>query len=261
MLLLPKMIKAAKVAGTYLAESFGKGESAEIGTGFSGDKTLVADKIAEEACVGILEDLDCEINSEELGKIEFGEPKYRFWIDPLDGSENFSRGLYPWAISIFAESMTEEPLVGVVYDPVRDQCFYAEKGRGAFMNNQSIKPRIRPMENCIFGMFMKSGNPHPMIPQGFNLLYPKLKSILRFGSTAIELCWVASGKLDGYVHFPPTSRPYDYLAALLILSEAGVIVTDPMGNPLPKQNSSVVAASNRDLHQKVLGLISPLYRS
>jgi myo-inositol-1(or 4)-monophosphatase len=256
MIILPKLIQAVKKTGQILEQSFGQQAMGEVlSVGFGGDSTTVADKIAEGALVYELKDLEPEINSEERGLISIGDSKLRLVIDPLDGSTNFSRGIYPWAISVYAEEIDGTPLAGVVYDPMKKSVFYAEKGRGAFQNNSKISAIQRPLEESVASVFLYSQKEFSTITRGMELIRPRIKQFVRHGCGALELCWLASGKLDLFLHLTPDTRPHDYLAGLLILEEAGGIFSDTSGNrPVPGK-SSLIAAGSRKNHREILEIL------
>jgi myo-inositol-1(or 4)-monophosphatase len=229
-----------------------------LSKGFGGDQTTVADKIAEEALIHEFKDMNCEIISEEKGKISFGEPEFRLIIDPLDGSANFIRGLYPWGISVYAETIDEKPLAGVVYDPIMKSLFYAEKGGGAFLNDNQISTVERPLSDCFITVYLHPKNNFSTITQAMGLLNPHVGRFARRSCASIELCWVVSGKLDVYLHLTPDTRIYDYPAALLILDEAGGVISDIRGNPPKRENGSLVACASKKNHQQILKILKPL---
>lgn len=257
MAVVKEIISVAKSVGIRLRSQFGLSVMGKVfGRGYGGDRSVAADLLADKLCISKLGKFDCEIVSEESGIARFGEPKIRFIIDPLDGSTNFSRGLLPWCVSIFAETIDQKQLAGVVYDPMRDECFWAENGKAAYLNKKRIKVKNRPIEKSVLS-FNFSHVKLDTTLKAVGLLNPRVRGIYKYGSAAASVCWVACGRIDGHIQIEPGFRPFDYLASLLILKGAGGIATDLTGRPLPREGSGLIACGSKDLHKQLLRLIKP----
>ena len=173
-----------------------------------------------------------------------------FWtLDPLDGTTNFSMGFPFYGVSL-ALIGGGEPKLGVVYDPVRDECFHAVSGEGAYLNDQRIETAITGVElhSCVANVDLKR-----LVRKLADRLvqFPPYRSQRNLGSCVLEWCWVAAGRIQLYLH--GGQRMWDYAAGSLILREAGGMFSTLRGAPLDCQvftKRSVVAAINEDLYRE-----------
>lgn len=249
-----------KFPNIYKSENKGK----IVGNGKGGDKTTLIDRFAEDIIVKKLEDFhkrgnDFTLISEELGTRKFGKSDNMVLVDPLDGSVNAKRGLPFFSVSIaFIEGeKLKETKVGYVLNLMNNDEFYAVKGSGAFLNNEKI--RIKNSKNSELGIVGIEA------PIKDSLRYitkiGKFSGRVRImGSVALDLCYTASEAFDVCV-FPFKSRSVDFAAGKLILEEAGGIISDFNGENLDKINAGVektteiVCAKNKELHEKILGIL------
>lgn len=183
------------------------------------------------------------IITEESGKFE-GATGRSWIIDPLDGTVNFAHGVPIFSVSI-AYAVDHQVTLGVVYDPLRDECFSAERGRGAWLNGQPISPSAEI--NLQTALLVTGFSYDPEI-RDLNLSYfihfvKRAQAVRRLGSAALDMCYVACGRLDGYWEL--RLRAWDIAAAALIAQEAGATVTDLQGGPnfMRSPHSAVVANS------------------
>ena len=202
------MIKAAEKASKILIRDFGEVEKLQVSIKGPADFVTNSDKKVEKILIEELNKAkkNYSILSEEIGKIENSD-KDNFWIiDPIDGTTNFLHGVPHFAISI-ALRHKNEIISGLIYDPIKNEMFYAEKDNGAFLNNQRIRVSSKKSLNeCLFA----SG--------GKKEIKSKL-NIRKSGSAALDLAYVASGRFDGY--FQNELNLWDIAAGLILVIEAG----------------------------------------
>jgi myo-inositol-1(or 4)-monophosphatase len=209
---------------------------------------LIAERIAQEFP-------DDAIHSEEEGD-HAGKSARTWLVDPIDGTINFARGVLWFSISIGLAD-AEGMLVGVVYDPVHDEMFHADRGGGAARNGERISvSTISSLEKALVA-YDYTGNPdHRNI---YPLLLPLIEAVdfvPMIGSVVLEACYVAAGHFDSFIF--NGDRPYDAAAASLIVQEAGGVATDLDGNPLqlPKRSPGLLVG-NPTLHTLMLTRLRP----
>jgi len=230
------MIKASEKASKTLIRDFGEVEKLQVSkkgpTDFVSNADLKAEKI-------IIEELkkakpNYSIISEENG-IEINNDENNTWIiDPIDGTMNFLHGIPHFAISIALKS-NNEIVSGLIFDPIKNEMFYAEKNNGAFFNNHRIRvSKKNKLNECLFATGGK-------IEQELDLQYRKS------GSAALDIAYVAAGRYDGY--FQHELNIWDIAAGIILVKEAGGLVSDI---DLSKTKNLDVIASSPDIHQKML---------
>lgn len=202
--------------------------------------------------------------SEENTYQQASKAQYCWVIDPLDGTNNFVNGIPIYAVSI-ALMHKGESIVGVVYNPLSGECFFAGKEQGAFLIDFRINPlkkylletstNTKEMSECIFSPAPVYGAQSRFETQlsAFKKNIVGARAVRRLGSAALELCYVANGNFDSY--WEKNLKPWDTAAAMLICQEAGVKVTDFDGKPYTPFKDSVIASAS-PLHEKILGKIS-----
>jgi len=260
---LEDLVSIAREAGDALARDFGKKDLSEVvGVGHSGDETVLADRLAEDAILKRLGEIgNIEVMSEEAGRIVFGKPEYRVVLDPLDGSSNYMRGLPVFAVSMAVRSLPgDEPAMAVVYEPMCGRAFSAERGRGAFLDGARIHTnRERPFGECLFDMDLHTAADETKFlkfVEAFRKFGLTLKSFRSVGSCAIPLAYTSCGILDGFLDFSKNSRMVDIAAGLMILQEAGGTATDIQGKPIGEGYDSVIACCSEQINYKVRKLLS-----
>jgi len=230
------MIKAARKAGRSLSKDFREVENLLVSRKGASDFVTRADTAAEQI---IRDELMAArptygFLGEETGEIEGQDPTRRWIVDPLDGTTNFLHGLPHWAVSIALEHKGQI-VAGVVYDPTKDEMFFAEKGAGAWMNESRIRASVR---NRIDESLYATGIPFatcgelPATLKDLANLMPACAGVRRFGAASLDLAYVAAGRYDGF--WERSLQVWDMAAGIVIAKEAGAIVEGiaPHSNPL-----------------------------
>ena len=238
------MMKTARKVGRGLLKDFTEVENLQVSSKGPGDFVSRADRRAEEV---IREDLMAArptygFLGEEGTEIAGEDPTRRWIVDPLDGTTNFLHGLPHWAISIALEHKGQI-ISGVIYDPVKDELFWAEKGEGAWMNESRLRVSGRhKMIECIFATGLPFGGRAdlPDTLRDLGRLLPACAGVRRFGAASLDLAYVAAGRYDGY--WERGVHPWDVAAGLIILREAGAFV-EPMreGGNILKDGAMICA--------------------
>ena len=196
------------------------------------------------------------IIGEEGGK-RTGTSEYCWYVDPLDGTTNFAHGFPMFNVTLAVER-EGELMAGVVYDPLRDEMFAAERGGGAYLNNRRIHVSKAPrLKDCL----MATGFPNQTRNQSVNIhFYHQLAmathGVRRSGSAAIDLAYAACGRLDAFWEFG--LNPWDMAAGILLVQEAGGTVTDMNGGPHNLRSPHIVA-DNTAVHPEILQIFSELF--
>jgi myo-inositol-1(or 4)-monophosphatase len=240
------MMKTARKAGRALLKDFGEVEQLQVSTKGPGDFVTRADRQAEETIRNELMHARPSYGflGEEGAEIIGEDPTRRWIVDPLDGTTNFLHGLPHWAVSIALEHKGQA-VAGVIYDPVKDEMFYAEKGGGAFMNEARM--RVSGRHRLIDGLFA-TGLPFagrsdlPETLQDLARLLPAVSGVRRFGAAALDLAYVAAGRYDGF--WERRLKPWDMAAGLVIAREAGAIVESLTKDGDPLADGTVICANN-----------------
>ena len=195
-----------------------------------------------------------EILAEEGGLSE-SSSEYRWIVDPLDGTTNYAHGYPIFCVSIALECKGE-PVLGVVYDPMRDELFTAERGAGATLNNRPI--RVSKIDDLMQGI-LSTGFPYDITTSKLTNLghwanfAMNAQALRRDGSAALDLCYVACGRFDGFWEL--NLSPWDTAAGMLIVTEAGGRVTDFSGGPFSNYKPEAVA-SNGLIHDRMIDVLA-----
>jgi len=231
------------------------GDVVEMGA--DGTPTKMIDRMAEDAALAVLEEsgLGFAVLSEELGKTTIGdEPRYSLHLDPLDGTFNAVKGIQFYSISIYIDG--QDCRFGYVFDLAHKIGFYAQAGRGAWTESSH---RIRVSEARSLADFSVAA--YTLRPHTARIirLGDTVRRIRTLGSSALELCLVASGKLDAFADLRGGLRMVDVAAGSLIVEEAGGAVTDGDGKRIPFNGDmwqrKMFLASNGHAHKKLLDLM------
>ncbi len=230
------MIKASQKASKALIRDFGEIEKLQVSVKGPSNFVSNADTKAEKI---IIEELmkakkNYSIISEEDGSKINSDSENVWIIDPIDGTSNFLHGIPHFAISIALKS-NNEIISGLIYDPIKDEMFYAEKNSGAFFNNQRIKvSKKKEIEDCLFA----TGGKEKVISDFITR---------KTGSAALDMAYVAAGRYDGY--FQNNLNLWDVAAGIIIIKEAGGIVNEI--NLSNYSNIKIIASSSR-INEKML---------
>jgi myo-inositol-1(or 4)-monophosphatase len=248
-------IEAAKLAGRILKQHAGRARSIQQKSGQEKNLVTEIDRKSEEI---IIETIKKHYPSHDILAEESGtkgtSSDYRWIIDPLDGTTNFTHGLPVFCISIGLERKGEL-IAGVIYDPNLDELFTAEKGKGAYLDGK----RLRVSEATNLGQSLLvtgfpyniTENPNHAVEHFVHFLM-KAQGVRRMGSAAIDLAYVAAGRFDGF--WEVALHPWDMAAGVLLVEEAGGKLTDFSGAPLNIYQKEMVA-SNGFVHQAILDVL------
>lgn len=253
--------QAAATAGEIIRNYFEQGISGETKSldGSQQGQVTKADLDAERAITAmILEEFPGHQILAEEEHSQGGASAEHLWIiDPLDGTNNFAHGIAHFAVSI-AYYFQGQPKCGVVYEPVRDDWFVASAGQGSWYNDQPAKvSRESSLDEALIalGFYYDRGElMKRTLATMQDLFEQNIRGVRRFGSAALDLAYVGTGRFGGYFEY--TLSPWDFAAARLFVEEAGGKVSDCLGNELELQKSSILA-TNHLLHEQMLKLIRP----
>ena len=250
------MYKACVKASKNLIRDFGEIENLQVSSKGPGDFVTSADKRTEKILIDELQKAnpDYGIITEEKGIINKSNTKNRWIIDPIDGTMNFLNGIPQFAISIGYEE-NDEIKCGVIFNPIMNEMFLAEKGNGAFLNNQRI--RVSKQKKINDALLVTGG------PKGASKIKNKIYSeyinisnnvanVRKFGSAALDMAYVACGRFDGY--WQRELNYWDVAAGIIILKEAGGFVNffeEDINSPLKKN----ILATNSNIHEKLRELL------
>jgi myo-inositol-1(or 4)-monophosphatase len=251
--LMNVMIKAARKAARGLTRDFGEVEKLQVSMKGPANFVSAADRRAEQI---LREELltarpGYSFLGEEGGKSEGSDQTHTWIVDPLDGTTNFLHGIPQFAISIALER--EGTIVAaLVYNPISDEMFTAERGKGAFVNDTRLRVANRQrMAEAVAAC----GLPHhgrgdlALFRQEFGLVQEQVAGLRRFGSAALDLAFIAAGRFDLY--WERNLAPWDIAAGILLVREAGGFVTDCEGHDAMMVKGSIVAG-NDTLHRILL---------
>ena len=255
--LVTVMANAAYKAARGLVRDFGEVEQLQVSRKGPADFVSSSDLKAEETLVEELHRARPNFGFllEEGGTVKGTDSSNRWIIDPLDGTTNFLHGVPHFAISIGLER-DGKMFAGVVYDPLRDEIFTAETGNGAYLNAKRLRVSARAqMSDALIatGMPFKGRASHPEYPAMVEAVTGSAAGIRRFGSAALDLCYVAAGRYDGFWEF--SLSPWDIAAGLIILRESGAMVSGIEGDDCMMESGDILATNGR-LHEDLRQLLA-----
>ncbi len=261
------MQNAAQKASRRLLRDFSEVEQLQVSVKGPSDFVSQADIRAEQT---VREELakarpGYAFLMEESGASGAADWTHRWVVDPLDGTTNFLHGVPQWCISIALEQRRQdgssEITAGVIYNPVVDEMFWAERGGGAFLNERRLRVAARrEIKDALFATgipFAAVTAPRRLaFARTLGTLMPQVAGIRRFGAAALDLAWVAAGRYDGYWELG--LKPWDMAAGMLIVREAGGFVTDAAGAEAVMHESAGndIVAANPHLHPRLLEVVS-----
>ena len=241
------MIKACRKAAKTLIRDFGEVEKLQVSVKGPGDFVSASDKKVEKILIEELQKArpKYSILSEEIGQIK-NEKEFRWIIDPIDGTANFLHGIPHFAISLGLEK-NKEIICGIVYDPIKDEMFVAEKGNGSFLNNQRMRVSSRSkLKDCIVytgGPRQNSKDRELSIEEYKNFSLILHTPVRKMGSAALDMAYVAAGRCDGF--WQRNLNYWDYAAGVNLVKEAGGFVTDFEGNNKYIENETILATNSK----------------
>jgi myo-inositol-1(or 4)-monophosphatase len=256
---LSAMIAAARVAGAGLMKHFRQRDKLVVQEKGPADFVSTADLESQTTLLGALSAAFPSYGflAEESPRLAESQKESRFVVDPLDGTTNFLHGIPHFAIAIALER-AQEVVMGLVFDPAKDEMFVAEVGRGAFCGGARLHVST---ETSIAGAVVGTGVPHASARHRHRGYLPRLRAVMhevagvrRLAAAALDLSYVASGRFDAFFEYG-LSR-WDIAAASLIVREAGGRVSEPSGGDQMLESGDVLA-TNGHLHERMLGLLGP----
>jgi myo-inositol-1(or 4)-monophosphatase len=249
------MVAAALKAARGLIRDFGEVEQLQVSIKGPGDFVSAADLKAERTLKSELTRArpGYSLLFEEGGATEGSDKRHRWIVDPLDGTLNFLHGIPHFAISIGLER-DGEIVAGVVYEPTRDELYWAEKGGGAYLNDRRLRVSARrQLAEAVIGTGMPRRDRDPALyPAILASVLAATSGVRRFGAAALDLAYVAAGRLDGFWEFGLS--PWDIAAGMLLVREAGGYVSDLSGGHQMMTSGDVLAA-NDHLHLPLAALM------
>lgn len=252
--LLNIAIKAARSASRIIIRSFDHLDNLRIDKKGENDIVTAADQLAEQEIISIIHKSypNHAIHSEEMGKS--GDDDCEWIIDPLDGTVNFSRGIPHFCISI-AVKYRDAIQCGIIYDPINHDMFTAASGDGAYLNSKRIRVSAQQkLQGALFNTSFSHNNPHNLKSyiSIINALELNSAGIRRSGSAALDLAYLAAGRLDGVWQFD--LKPWDIAAGSLLIKEAGGLISDFAGTNNYLDNGNTITA-NPKLFKQLSGII------
>ncbi len=258
--LLNIMVQAAIKAGRSLTKDFGEVENLQVSRKGPADFVSNADKRAEQIVFDELKKARPTYSflMEESGEVTGSDGQHRWIIDPLDGTTNFLHGIPMFAVAIALER-NQEIVASVIYNPVMDELYTAEKGGGAWLNDRKrLRVAARKhLADCVIVTGINSRGSAGDVLQLRQLaqVAPAAAGIRRTGSASTDLAWVAAGRFDAY--WENQLAPWDVAPGWLLLREAGGTMSDFSGKPGSIWNGEVIAG-NEDVHAQLLKVIKPV---
>jgi len=238
--------------------------TAQLGRGAGGDTTMRIDKEAEDEIIALVRQKgDVRLIAEELGESGPRDARWTVIVDPIDGSSNFERGIpfYCTSIAVLDGRRLEDASHGIVRNLVNGDTYYAEAGGPSTKNGAEIRTSaLEDLHDATLGIDI-SRTTLPVV-ESLNALIATIKRQMHFGANALETCFLAEGRLDGFVDVRGRIRVMDMAAGYLIAREAGAVFSDERGRPLDPaigvgERFSVVGGGNRAIHGGILAKLKP----
>ena len=251
------MVKSCRKASKILIRDFGEIEKLQVSVKGPGDFVTVSDKKVEKILIEELQKArpTYSILSEESGEIK-NDDSFKWIIDPIDGTTNFLHGIPHFAISVGLEH-DKEIICGIIYDPIKDEMFTAEKGNGSYLNNHRMRVSSRSkLEGCIIftgGPKIESKDRDLSLKEYNNLSSKILVPIRKLGSASLDMAYVAAGRCDGF--WQRNLSYWDIAAGIIIVKEAGGFVTDIEGKDEFIENKTLLV-SNSKIHDEMIEVLN-----
>ena len=241
------MVKVCRKAAKILIRDFGEIENLQVSLKGPGNFVTASDIKVEKILVEELQKArpTYSILSEEIGEINNDE-SFKWIIDPIDGTSNFLHGIPHFAISIGLEH-DKEIICGIIYDPIKDEMFVAEKGNGAYVNNKRMRVSSRSkLKDCI--IFTGGPRQNPKDKELFFVEYKNFSSVVKtpirkMGSASLDIAYVAAGRCDGF--WQRNLNYWDYAAGIILVKESGGFVTDFNGKNRYIENKTILVTNSK----------------
>src|SRR6266404_2777621 len=249
------MVKAARRAGRSLKRDLGEVEHLQVSMKGPANFVTLADKSAEEM---LYADLSKARPGYGFAAAAFLADESHTWIvDPLDGTTNFLHGIPQFAISI---GLQREGVIiaGLIYNPANDDLYIAERGKGAFLNDTRLRVAgRRQLNECVIacGLPHIGRGDHALSRDEMIELQPRVAGLRRFGAAALDMAFVAAGRLDGY--WERNLQPWDMAAGQIMIREAGGVVSGIEGSDDPLKTGNVICG-NEFVHGELVKILKPL---
>ena len=250
------MVKACRRASKTLIRDFGEIENLQVSLKGPGDFVTNCDKKVEKILIDELLKArpSYSILSEEIGEIN-NDDSFKWIIDPIDGTSNFLHGVPHFAISVGLEH-NKEIICGIVYDPIKDEMFTAEKGNGSYLNNQRMRVSSRSkLEDCMIftgGPKREAKNRELALKEYYKFSIKLLTPIRKLGSASLDMAYVAAGRCDGF--WQRNLNYWDIAAGIILVKEAGGFVTDFNGENEYIQNKTILA-TNAKINEEMIEVL------
>ena len=257
--LLNVMVKAARRAGRSLKRDLGEIENLQVSLKGPANFVSLADRRAEEMLYADLAKARPGYGFiGEEGGSRPGDDKTHTWIvDPLDGTTNFLHGIPQFAISIGLQR-EGTIIAGVIYNPANDELYTAERGKGAFLNDQRIRVAgRRKLNECVIacGLPHIGRGDHELSRAEMSEIQNRVAGLRRFGAASLDMAFVAAGRLDGY--WERNLQPWDMAAGQILVREAGGVVSGMAGDDDPLLSGHVICG-NEFVHGELVKILKPL---
>ena len=250
------MVKACRKASKTLIRDFGEVENLQVSLKGPGDFVTNCDKKVEKILIDELLKArpSYSILSEEIGEIN-NDDSFKWIIDPIDGTSNFFHGVPHFAISVGLE-YNKEIVCGIIYDPIKDEMFTAEKGNGSYLNNQRMRVSSRSkLEDCMIftgGPKREAKNRELALKEYYKFSIKILTPIRKLGSASLDMAYVAAGRCDGF--WQRNLNYWDIAAGIILVKEAGGFVTDFNGENEYIQNKTILA-TNAKINKEMIEIL------
>ena len=241
------LVKACRKASKTLIRDFGEIENLQVSLKGPGDFVTASDIKVEKILIDELQKArpNYSILSEEVGEINNDE-SFKWIIDPIDGTANFLHGIPHFAISIGLEQ-DGEIICGIIYDPIKDEMFVAEKGNGSYLNNQRIRVSSRSkLKDCIIftgGPKKEEKDRETSLKEYYNFSSKVQIPIRKLGSAALDMAYVAAGRCDGF--WQKYLSYWDIAAGIILVKESGGFVTDYYGENKYLENKTLLVTNSK----------------